>query len=199
VRSNSKPISFRLVLALIILVCVEYTIIQAILAALQLLSADYQDSSDFYYIISNLFFYLVLVILSCRAYLIRERSFQVLIGIMLLFLSCIAWHQVSAQDRSSLAALEYNALALVLWVNASFILIAKCGRKTKRKNFSELVKLDTVKKQKNKCARCKVKLERYGLDFHHFDGNRSNNNSSNCTALCTSCHRTIHVYHRTEA
>jgi len=56
VRSNSIPISFRLVLALIILVYVEYTIIQAILAALQLLSADYQDSSDFSYILSNLFF-----------------------------------------------------------------------------------------------------------------------------------------------
>lgn len=177
----------------------EYTIIQAIEAALPILSADHLDSSDFPYVLSNLFFYLVLVILSCRAYLIRGQTFQVLIGIISALLSCLAWHHASAQDRSSLIALEYNAFALVLWISASSILIAKCEKKSKRKNFSALVKLHTIKRQKNKCAKCKVELECYGLDFHHSDGDRSNNNSSNCRALCTSCHRMIHVYHGTNS
>jgi hypothetical protein len=177
----------------------EYTIIQAITAALPILSADHQDSSDFPYVLSNLFFYLVLVIISCRAYLIRGQGFQVLIGIIFALLSCLAWHHASTEERSSLIALEYNAFALVLWIGASFILIAKCEKKSKRKNFSALVKLYTIKRQKNKCARCKVGLESYGLDFHHSDGDRSNNNSSNCRALCTSCHRRIHVYHGTNS
>ena len=154
----------------------EYTIILAITAALPILSADHQDSSDLPYVLSNLFYYLVLVILSCRAYLIRGRRFRVLIGIIIALLSCLAWHHASSEDRSSLIALEHNAFALALWIGASCILIAKCEKKSKRKNFSALVKIYTIKRQKNKCARCKVVLESYGLDFHHSDGDRSNNN-----------------------
>ena len=117
-----------------------YTIIQAITAALPISSADHQDSSDFPYVLSNLFFYLVLVIISCRAYLIRGQGFQVLIGIIFALLSCLSWHHASTEERSSLIALEYNAFALVLWIGASCILIAKCEKKSKRKNFSALVK-----------------------------------------------------------
>ena len=44
------------------------------------------------------------------------------------------------------------------------------------------------KKQNGRCAMCKRKLIRYTDEFHHKDGNNSNNKASNCEILCSNCH-----------
>ena len=59
--------------------------------------------------------------------------------------------------------------------------------KTPRRNFSKSDQLVTRIVQNFRCNRCgKILGERY--NFHHKDGNHSNNHISNCEALCLDCH-----------
>lgn len=55
-----------------------------------------------------------------------------------------------------------------------------------RKGFSESVKKEVLKKQDHKCNICNRLLD--VVDYDHIDGNRSNNDVSNCQALCPNCH-----------
>jgi hypothetical protein len=38
---------------------------------------------------------------------------------------------------------------------------------------------------------CNQSISKWDRDFHHIDGDRSNNKTSNCQALHTKCHRRI--------
>ena len=58
--------------------------------------------------------------------------------------------------------------------------------KLKRKDFSKTDQELTLIKQAYRCNICKKKLDVVILD--HIDGNRSNNDISNCQALCPNCH-----------
>ncbi|MGB8934699.1 MAG: HNH endonuclease signature motif containing protein [Candidatus Nitrosopolaris sp.] len=69
----------------------------------------------------------------------------------------------------------------------------KSHKVRKRKQFPQLVKREVIHKQKNRCAICKRKLGQYGSDFHHANGDRSDNRLSNCKALCIPCHRRKHA------
>ena len=78
---------------------------------------------------------------------------------------------------------------------ASAILVAsekgkklqKTGTKTgKRRQFSKLTKQEVLISQNFRCVKCKNHLEI--ADFDHIDGNSSNNDISNCQALCPNCH-----------
>jgi len=60
--------------------------------------------------------------------------------------------------------------------------------KLKRKDFSEKTKKTTLIKQNHKCNICREKLDNELCDFDHIDGDRSNNSTSNCQALCPICH-----------
>lgn len=61
-------------------------------------------------------------------------------------------------------------------------------RRTKipRLDFTEEIKIKTLRKQDYKCTICGRLLTI--LDWDHKDGNRSNNDEANCRALCPSCH-----------
>ena len=56
----------------------------------------------------------------------------------------------------------------------------------KRKQFSKLTKQIILKKQKNRCKLC-GKKSKLG-DFDHINDDRTNNEISNCQALCPNCH-----------
>ncbi len=60
------------------------------------------------------------------------------------------------------------------------------GKHRQRRSFPAYVREDTIQKQHHKCAICKRGTSVW--DFDHKDGNRSNNKSSNCQALCPNCH-----------
>ena len=60
------------------------------------------------------------------------------------------------------------------------------GKYRKRQYFPTYIKEDTIRKQHYKCAICKRGINIW--DFDHKDGNRSNNDPSNCQALCPNCH-----------
>ncbi|MGD9533377.1 MAG: PsbP-related protein [Candidatus Nitrosocosmicus sp.] len=55
-----------------------------------------------------------------------------------------------------------------------------------RRGFSDSDKNEILHRQKNLCAHCKRFLS--VRDFDHIDGDRSNNDISNCQALCPNCH-----------
>ncbi|SHO46495.1 hypothetical protein NSIN_30133 [Nitrosotalea sinensis] len=55
-----------------------------------------------------------------------------------------------------------------------------------RRGFSQLIKDEVLEKQKGKCANCEKHSASF--QFDHIDGNRNNNSSDNCQALCPNCH-----------
>ena len=59
-------------------------------------------------------------------------------------------------------------------------------RTKKRRYFTANIKKEVLKDQNCKCAICKIDAE--VLDYDHIDGNRSNNDISNCQVLCPNCH-----------
>lgn len=60
------------------------------------------------------------------------------------------------------------------------------NRPKERKGFTQLIKHNVLKRQDNKCANCRKILT--VVDFHHKNGDRSDNKQSNCQALCPNCH-----------
>jgi 5-methylcytosine-specific restriction endonuclease McrA len=59
-------------------------------------------------------------------------------------------------------------------------------RTKKRQYFPADIKREVLKDQNYKCAICKTSAEVW--DYDHIDSNRSNNDISNCQALCPNCH-----------
>jgi len=57
---------------------------------------------------------------------------------------------------------------------------------TKRRQFTKLCKQRVLIQQDFRCKSCKNSLE--FPEFDHIDGNNSNNEISNCQALCPNCH-----------
>lgn len=60
------------------------------------------------------------------------------------------------------------------------------NRPKERKGFTQLIKHNVLKRQDNKCGHCRKILT--VVDFHHKNGDRSDNKQSNCLALCPNCH-----------
>ena len=58
-----------------------------------------------------------------------------------------------------------------------------------RNDFSEDTKIKTLRNQDHRCAKCGRLLN--VVDFDHEDGHRSNNDPSNCRALCPYCHAIV--------
>ncbi len=57
----------------------------------------------------------------------------------------------------------------------------------KRKEFSEKTKKSALFRQGYRCNSCLKPLQNI-QDFHHRNGNRADNCSNNCEALCPNCH-----------
>jgi len=77
----------------------------------------------------------------------------------------------------------YLKLGSALYLNAEKDEKAKSG---KRKQFLKLTKEEVLKMQKNRCRLCGKKSDIW--DFDHIDGDKANNDISNCQALCPNCH-----------
>ncbi|MGC2573036.1 MAG: HNH endonuclease signature motif containing protein [Candidatus Nitrosopolaris sp.] len=68
------------------------------------------------------------------------------------------------------------------------------GKYKERKDFSDDVKEKRLGKQHHRCADCNRVLN--VVDWHHKNGNRSDNKESNCVALCPNCHAVRTRAHR---
>jgi hypothetical protein len=80
-------------------------------------------------------------------------------------------------------------IAILVIVSCLALAIRKLIRRGKRKerqHFSDSVKESVLRKQNHKCAQCRRILN--VVNWDHKNGDRSNNNESNCQALCPNCH-----------
>jgi hypothetical protein len=57
-----------------------------------------------------------------------------------------------------------------------------------RRHFSGPVRQQVLDAQKYKCANCNMSIIPPLVHYDHIDGNHSNNDFSNCQALCPNCH-----------
>ena len=55
-----------------------------------------------------------------------------------------------------------------------------------RKGFSQGTRERILRKQNHRCVYCRKVLK--VIDYHHKNGNRSDNRENNCQALCPNCH-----------
>jgi Zn finger protein HypA/HybF involved in hydrogenase expression len=149
--------------------------------------------SDYSSIIYLLFLFMV-VILGVRRWINRKTRLRAMIGMLLTITSSYVWlsshilsHYLTIGQQKAIAiSLVFFALAILYRASA-------CLRKQNRLSFPGGVKEVVLRKQKYRCAICKEKLELYGRDFHHKNGDRSNNRPSNCQVLCPPCHRRNHA------
>jgi hypothetical protein len=140
----------------------------------------------------DLLFSTALLSLFPLLYKARRNLARVALATILGIGSYLLWFSYTVLSLD-LGLKEQRAIAFVIWIVATAILLSSPDKKGERKSFSILVKRKVVRKQKAKCARCKRKLVDYGHDFDHKNGDRSNNKLSNCQALCTPCHRRKHI------
>jgi hypothetical protein len=57
-----------------------------------------------------------------------------------------------------------------------------------RRHFPAEVREQVLDVQKYKCANCNISISLPLVHYDHIDGNHSNNDISNCQALCPNCH-----------
>lgn len=69
---------------------------------------------------------------------------------------------------------------------SSLVLEKEKNKAGKRRLFSKLTQREVLEYQQFKCKDCGKKSKVW--DFDHIDGNRENNDASNCQALCPNCH-----------
>ncbi len=87
----------------------------------------------------------------------------------------------------NLEPLKERAKKAWYWLELYAQYVAKRKKKPgKRKAFLKSVREAVLARQLNRCNFCKSYFPH--LEFHHKDANHSNNDISNCEALCPNCH-----------
>ena len=89
--------------------------------------------------------------------------------------------EYNLRDLSAIFLLFLILIGLLTW-----LLQTLKHRTKKRKSFSIQTRNLVLKNQKFKCSICRMNVGIW--DYDHKDGNRGNNKSSNCQALCPICH-----------
>ncbi len=127
-------------------------------------------------------------------WILKERSDLLKISMVFLVLGQIMlwvliWEPGNQNTYDSLTINQITLIIMILWSISGLLVLIKKRIKlkyTKRKGFPEFLKEEILHKQKYKCAHCKTYLR--VREFDHKDGDRSNNDISNCQALCPTCH-----------
>ncbi|MBA2267576.1 MAG: HNH endonuclease, partial [Nitrosopumilus sp.] len=86
--------------------------------------------------------------------------------------------------RPSSVILLFSILATGIVLNT----LKKLKKSTNkaRKGFSQVTRERILRKQNDRCIYCRKNLT--VIDYHHKNGNRSDNRENNCQALCPNCH-----------
>jgi hypothetical protein len=77
-------------------------------------------------------------------------------------------------------------LFLIFIISLGWLIWILTHRTKKRRSFTTQTRRHVLRIQNFKCGICKRNVGVW--DYHHKDGNRANNNTSNCQALCPTCH-----------
>ena len=86
--------------------------------------------------------------------------------------------------RPSSIALLFSIVVTGIALNS----LKKLKKRTNvsRKEFSQATRERILRKQNHRCVYCRKVLT--VIDYHHKNGDRSDNNENNCHALCPNCH-----------
>ncbi len=192
-RDNTRLVLYRVILALSLLFLLFAVQRASAMSLLPILSQPFQQiCTDSFG--STLLFSIILLVSLLLAY-IKRRKFCVAVAVILEFASCLSWFSSTAWwAEYDISPRDQKIIAVLLWIIAVIILVSRSAKKEKRRHFTQAVKRHVIRKQKGKCIMCKRKLEAYGSDLHHKNGDRSNNKLSNCEVLCTPCHRRKHTH-----
>ena len=87
-------------------------------------------------------------------------------------------------SRPSSIVLLFTIVATGLVLN--FLKKLKKSTNSARKGFSQGTRERILRKQNHRCVYCRKVLK--VIDYHHKNGNRSDNRENNCQALCPNCH-----------
>jgi hypothetical protein len=193
-RDNTKLVLYLVILALSLLSFLIAVQRASTMSLLPILSQPLQQiCTDSFS--STILFSIMLLVSLLLAYTKRRRKFCIAVAVILEFASCLSWFSSTAWwAEYDISPREQKIIALLLWIIAVTILVSRSAKKEKRRHFTQDVKRYVIRKQKGKCIMCKRKLEAYGSDLHHKNGDRSNNKRSNCEVLCTPCHRRKHTH-----
>ncbi len=104
---------------------------------------------------------------------------------------------VFAQEQTDEAIEKVSPIKYVVGIGLIFVIILAiiAGRYRKkflaeslpRKGWTEVEKEQVRIRQDGKCAKCQ-KPPPARWEYHHMDGNTSNNSLENCEGLCPNCH-----------
>ncbi len=75
-----------------------------------------------------------------------------------------------------------SMFSIAIYLNGKY----RKGKGTVRRGWNEQQKRKVRNRQNGRCASCNDTPPRW--EYHHIDGNRSNNDMSNCEGLCPNCH-----------
>ena len=82
------------------------------------------------------------------------------------------------------------SILVIFAIGIGLAKIKRAGRykSVERRHFTYQIRKDILHNQNNKCAMCDDNLSPDTTQYDHIDGDRSNNDVSNCQALCSNCH-----------
>jgi hypothetical protein len=118
----------------------------------------------------------------------RVTPYPYFLGFLSLILTTLLGQTVEATDTNYSSATGFGFLIMII----VFILIVgilvriRKGKCRERRGFSAETRKEVRKRQGYKCAICNWNPG--VIQYDHKDGNRHNNNISNCQALCPNCH-----------
>ena len=90
------------------------------------------------------------------------------------------------QRKNDLTQIIKNGKKLMNFIETLDRTFGDEDKPAKRRTFSKKTKQLVLLVQNHRCNMCGRVLKH--ADFHHIDGDRSNNNLWNCEALCPNCH-----------
>ena len=93
---------------------------------------------------------------------------------------------ISASTDSRVAPLIISISVIIIIAAIAWKTSHRKAKYKVRQGFADSVKEKVLKKQHHRCADCNRVLN--VVDWHHRNGDRSDNRESNCVALCPNCH-----------
>jgi len=93
---------------------------------------------------------------------------------------------ISSSTDSWVAPFIVFGIVIVIIAAIARKLKHRKGKYKQRQHFLDSVKEKVLEKQQHRCADCNRVLN--VVDWHHRNGDRSDNKKTNCVALCPNCH-----------
>ena len=98
----------------------------------------------------------------------------------------IASFYVGLQQYAGTVVIIYAIITVIIFKTTKFKSKYVRHNDVSRRGWNEIEKEQVRNRQGGKCANCHRIPPRW--EYHHRDGNRSNDSLSNCVGLCPNCH-----------